>query len=185
MNCRRLAGWLLSGFAVFLLTGFSGDRSSPKPTSSMPAASVSKPALAIDFSQAAPREVEEKTEATVARDYSRAWHDLSNALAQNRADLLAGSFTGFAQERLASRIAAQRKAGLSTHYIEHGHRVQAIFYSPEGSAIQLRDAVQLEMQVLDGSSIISSQNATVNFVILMTATQDGWRVRLLQEAPGS
>ena len=180
---------LLISIALVVFSGFSGDRSSnPKREVAQPRNLPSSPTggatIPIDFSQAGPREVEDKTEATVARDYSRAWRDLERALEQNRTDLLASSFTGIAQEKLAARITGQRKAGLSTRYVDHGHRAQAVFYSPEGSAIQLRDAVQLEIQILDGGTVISRQSVTLNYLAIMTATQDGWRVRLLQEAAG-
>ena len=162
------------------LCGFSASTTPAKPAASAPAGGVQ---VQIDFSAAVPRDVEEKTEASVTRDYGRAWQDMTRALEQNRASLLAASFTGIAQEKLAVRIAAQQHAGLSTRYIDHGHRAQAVFYSPDGSAMQLHDSVQLEIQLLEGSSVISRQSVTLNYLALVTATQDGWRVRLLQEIP--
>ena len=177
---RQAALTCFYSFALaLLLCGFSDTKSAPARV----AAASQAPAIQIDFSSAAPRDVEEKTETSVSRDYARAWQAMQQALEQNRASLLGEAFTGIAQEKLAGRIAAQLHAGLRTRYTPHGHHAQAIFYSPDGSAMQLRDAVQLELEVLDGSSVLSRQNVTVTYVALMTATQDGWRVRLLQEVP--
>jgi hypothetical protein len=162
-----------------LLCGFADTNSPPAP----PAKPSSGQSIRIDFSTAGPREVEDKTETSLTRDYTRAWHAMETALAQNQASLLGESFTGIAQEKLAGRIAAQQRSGLHTRYTDRAHRVQAIFYSPDGSAMQLRDAVQLEVEILDGSTVLSRQNVTLNYLALMTATQDGWRVRLLQELP--
>ena len=78
----------------------------------------------------------------------------------------------------------QKKNGLRTRYIDHGHQVEATFYSPEGSAVQLRDTAQLEIQVLDGDKIVSSQNVTRNYIAVVTVVDDGWKVRALDSVPG-
>jgi hypothetical protein len=141
------------------------------------------PKVSLDTSSTGPRQVEDTTERAIIRDYGRAWHDMANALSENRSDLLPNSFVGIAQQKIRDRIASQQHSGLSTRIIDHGHRVQAVFYSPEGSAMELHDAVQYELQVLDGSSIISTQKVTANYIALMTVAEDRWKVRVLQEAP--
>ena len=171
--CALALGLLLCGFAD---TNPAPNRA-PKPSGGQ--------SIQIDFSAAGPREVEDKTVTSLTRDYTRAWHAMETALEQNQASLLGESFTGIAQEKLAARIAEQRHSGLSARYVDRAHRVQAVFYSPDGSAMQLRDAVQLEIEILDGSTVLSRQNVTLSYLTLMTATQDGWRVRLLQEVPGT
>ena len=127
--------------------------------------------------------MEDTTSRAIVRDYGRAWRDLSQALEQNRADLLGGSFVGIARDRLAAEIAAQSKAGLRTRYIDRGHKVQAVFYSPEGSAMQLRDVAQYEIDLLDGNDVVAKQDVTVNYLALMTVAEDRWKVRVLQAVP--
>lgn len=140
------------------------------------------PKVVLDVSAVGPRQVEDSTERAIIRDYGRAWHDMADALSQNRTDVLPASFIGIAQQKLADRISAQKKVGLSTRIVDHGHRVQAIFYSPEGSAMQLHDSAQLELQVLDGGNIVGTQNVTANYIALMTVAEDHWKVRVLQES---
>ena len=140
------------------------------------------PKVALDVTSTAPRQVEDSTQRAIIRDYGRAWHDMADALEQNRTDGLPASFIGIAQQKLADRIAAQRNAGLSTRIVDHGHHVQAVFYSPEGSAMELHDVAQLELQLLDRGNVVSTQNVTANYVALMTVAEDHWKVRVLQEA---
>jgi hypothetical protein len=140
------------------------------------------PKISLDISHSTPREVEDTTQRAIIRDYSHAWHDMADALAKNRADLLPASFVGVAQQKLGDRISAQKQAGLSTRIVDHGHRVQAVFYSPEGSAMELHDAAQYELQVMDGGTVVSTQNVTANYIALMTVGEDHWKVRVLQEA---
>lgn len=130
-----------------------------------------------------PREIEDTTEVAIPRDYATAWNALETALSQNRTDLLDTGFVGFARERLAQRIADQKKAGLRVRYVDRGHKVQAVFYSPEGSAMQLRDTAEYELEVVDGDKVIHSQPVTQNYVALMTVTEDRWKVRMLEAAP--
>jgi len=130
---------------------------------------------------AGPRDVEDATAAAVTRDYGIAWKSIESALSENRAEALDAGLIGFARDRMANRIADQKRSGLHTRYIDHGHRVQAIFYSPEGSTMQLRDAANVEVQVLDGAKVISSENVNRNYIALMTVTEDRWKLRVLQE----
>ncbi len=130
---------------------------------------------------AGPREIEDSTEAAIVRDYGTAWKSLETALENNSKEALDAGFVGFARDRYATRVADQKKSGLRTRIVDHGHKVQAIFYSPEGSAMQLRDTAQLEIQVLDGGNVISTRNVTRNYLALMTVTEDRWKVRVLQE----
>ena len=147
------------------------------------AASSAKPVLEVKLTaeNAQPRQVEDTTENAIVRDYSAAWKSLENSLAQNRDDQLAANFTGSALEQIKSRLEGQKKNGLHTRVIDRGHKLEAVFYSPEGSAMQLRDTAQLEIQVLDGSQVIHSEQATVHYIALMTTAEDRWKVRLLEE----
>jgi len=139
--------------------------------------------LQLDTSGVAPRQVEEKTERAILRDYAAAWASLSKALDQNRADLLTTTFVGDAQQLFATQIAQQSASGLRTKYVDHGHKLQAIFYSPEGSAMQLRDIANLEIQLIDGDKVVHSESLAVVYTAVMTTAEDRWKVRVLQAQP--
>jgi hypothetical protein len=147
------------------------------------AADPQLPSVQLNVDSAGGRPVEELTRKSVARDYARAWQSLAQALAQNRADLIDNDFVGIAEEKFAAAVADQTKAGLRTRYIDHGHKVDVLFYSPEGLSIELRDTASLERQVLDGDKVLFSEQVTAHYVSLMTPTEVRWKVRLLQEAP--
>lgn len=139
--------------------------------------------MSLDISKAEPRQVEEATQQAIVRDYGKAWQNMSAALEQNRAELLGPSFTGFAKDKLTKAIDEQKKNGLKRKYIDRGHKVQVVFYSVEGSAMELRDTAQVEIQLLDGSKVVHSEQATVNYVALLTPTENSWKVRMLEAEP--
>jgi hypothetical protein len=149
-----------------------------------PVFAAGSPSVSLNVSQAAPRQVEETTERSVARDYAAAWQAMADALDQNRVDLLATNFAGTAQDKLTAGIQEQQKSGLHQHIVDKGHRVEVVFYSQEGSAMELHDTAQLELQVLDGSKVIHSEDATVRYVALLTAAENSWKVRMLEAVPG-
>lgn len=142
-----------------------------------------KPNVALDFSNAAPRQVEDGTEKAVARDYTAAWQAMTQALEQNRADLLDPNFIGTAHDKLKETVQQQSQTGLHRRYVDRGHKVQAIFYSSDGSAIELHDTAQLSVQLLDGDKVVASKDLSQQFVVLMTAAENSWKVRILQEVP--
>lgn len=148
-------------------------------------AAPAAPKVTIDAKGATPREVEDQTQQSIVRDYGKAWQNLSEALQQNRPDSLNASFVGFARERWATAIKSQAKAGLSRKVVDHGHKLQVLFYSIDGSAIQLRDTAQLEIQYLDGGKVVHSEQVKESYVVLMTPAENSWKVRLLQEIPPS
>jgi hypothetical protein len=49
--------------------------------------------------------------------------------------------------------------------------------------MELHDTARLELQVLDGSKVIHSEDATVHYVALLTAAENSWKVRLLEAVP--
>jgi glutamine amidotransferase-like uncharacterized protein len=59
--------------------------------------------------------------------------------------------------------------------------VKAVFYSTDGSAMQLVDQAQLEVQTFDGNKLIDTQNAPQQYMVLMTPGADRWYVRDLEE----
>lgn len=173
---RDRMGWFLLavGFLfVVLVLGL--------PYSMFAAAPPKTPEVRLDISKAAPRDVEEQTEAAVVRDYGKAWQTLEQALEQNKPDLLTGSFVGYAQDRWGQTVKAQEKSGLSRRIVDHGHHVEVLFYSVEGSAMQLRDTAQLEVQYLDGGKVIHSESMTARYLALMTPAENSWKIRILQE----
>lgn len=156
----------------------------PAPTFSAPP--PKSPEVRLDASHAAPRDVEDQTQQAVIRDYGVAWQSLERALEENRADLLAANFVGYAQERWSATVNAQRLGGLSRRVKDHGHNLEVLFYSVDGSAIQMRDTAQLEVQYLDSGKVIRSEKFTAHYITLLTPAENSWKVRILQEiAPGS
>jgi hypothetical protein len=138
----------------------------------------------LDASQIQPRPLEQLTGEAIVKMYSKAWQNLETGLAENRPELIDESFVGYAHDKLLAQVKEQRKNGLSTRYVDHGHQVQATFYSPEGSAVELRDTAQLEIQLLDGNNVVSSQNVTRRYIAVVTVVEDGWKVRVLNGVPG-
>ena len=166
----------VAALAIALLAGFV------PPT--VRAADPQMPNVHLDADNGAGRPVEELTRKSVARDYAKAWRTLAQSLELNRAELIGNDFTGIAEEKFEATVASQAKAGLRTRYVDRGHKVEVLFYSPEGLSMELRDTAQLERQVLDGDKVIQSEQVTKHYIALMTPTEVRWKVRLLQEVPG-
>jgi hypothetical protein len=141
------------------------------------------PAVSLSVQNAAPRAVEDTTQKAIARDYATAWQAMTEALEQNRADLLAANFVGSANDTLTATIDAQRQSGLHQRIVDEGHTVDAVFYSPEGSAMEMHDTAQLQIQLLDGVNVIHSEDTTVHYVALLTAAENSWKIRVLQAVP--
>ena len=141
------------------------------------------PAVNLNIGDAGPRQIEDTTERALQRDYAHAWGSMEAALDQNRADILDADFIGVALDELKDRVSEQQKSGLRTRYIDHGHQLQAVFYSPEGSAVQLRDTAQLEVQYLDGGKLLHSEQRTESYTVVMTAGENRWKIRVLQSVP--
>jgi hypothetical protein len=150
-------------------------------TVSLLAADVA-PKVTLDVSASRPREVEESTVTSVVRDYAAAWRQLASAVEQNRSDLLDASFAGIARQNLGNLIASQQQNGLRQRYVDHGHTVKAIFYSADGSALELHDLAQIEFQLLDGDKVVGSEMATVSYIAILTPAENKWKVRVLQSA---
>jgi len=138
------------------------------------------PGVQLSTSHATPREVEDTTQKAIVRDYSAAWSALTEALVNNDAGALDSGFTGIAHDQFAARVRDQLKTGLSTQIVDRAHNLEAVFYSPEGSAMELHDTAEVEIQVMDGGTVIHSEHTTLHYVVLMTVAEDRWKVRLLQ-----
>lgn len=143
-----------------------------------------KPNIQLNASDTQPRPLEDTTQKAILRDYTAAWQAISTALANNNTAPLSDNFTGFALEKLTQRVKEQRSTGLTTRIIDHGHHVNAIFYSRDGSAVELRDTASIETQVLEGSTILHSDNSQIQYLAVMTGAADRWQVRVLENAAG-
>lgn len=133
----------------------------------------------LDASQIQPRPLEQLTGQSITKTYSNAWKNLETALEENRPEVIDESFVGYAHDKLLSQVQEQKKSGLTTRYVDHGHQVSATFYSPEGSAVQLQDTARFEIQLLDGGKVVSSQNVTRKYIAVVTVVEDSWKVRVL------
>jgi hypothetical protein len=138
--------------------------------------------ITVNVANVQPREVEDLTERALVREYGAAWQTLSKALKNNDIGALDQSFVGTARDRFAQQIEQQKSAGMSTTYLDKGHKLDVLFYSPEGSAIQFRDTASLELQVYENGKLIHTEPVQQQYVGLMTVYGDRWRVRVLQPA---
>lgn len=132
-----------------------------------------------------PRPLATQTREAVIRDYLQAWHSLSGALEQNRADLLNADFVGTAKEKLTDTIQQQASLGLRTRYQDHSHDVQLVFYSPEGLSVQLVDNVDYYVQLIDHDKVLTTQRVHERYVVVLSPSEVRWRVRIFQGEPES
>jgi hypothetical protein len=141
----------------------------------------SLPQVQLNADSIEPRPIEELTGTNVTRDYAYAWRDLAQALDKNDPELLSAYFTGFAKDNFTQRISDQKTTGVHVRYVDRGHKVKAFFYSPDGGEMQLLDKAQLEIQVYDGGGkLIHQENASQDYLVLMTPGADRWFVRALE-----
>jgi len=145
------------------------------------ATAQSLPQVHLDADALAPRPIEQLTKATITRHYARAWRDLAYALESGQAGALGEEFVGFDKDRLLRKIAEQKGAGLHVRIVDKGHQLTAVYYSADGTAMQLFDRAQLEIQTFDGSKLLDKEDATHAYVVIMTPGADRWYVRDLQE----
>ncbi len=146
-------------------------------------AADTSPQVTLKVSKATPRQVESLTQSAVLRDYKFAWGNLATAEESNSAASLSGLFVGDANARLAKEIQSQQKNGMSSRYSNQSHKVEAVFYSPEGDILELHDTAEYDFEVLDGGQSIHSEHAIVHYVVLMTPGADRWVIRHLQAVP--
>jgi len=138
------------------------------------------PRVEFDTSQLKPRPMEDVTARNIPRDYGRAWQTIEAALDQNQPRFLDSYLTGTALDKYKERVASQQKSGLHARYLDHGHKADAVFYSPDGGTVELHDTAQLEIQILDGTTIVHDENVTLRYLAVMTPAADRWNVRLLE-----
>lgn len=146
-------------------------------------AADSVPQVTLDAAKAGPRAVEPLTERSVVRDYKLAWMNLSHALESNSTVPLSGLFDGTAKAWLTSAVKDQQQTGLTARYLNQTHKLEAVFYAPEGDVMELHDTAEYDLQISDGDKTIHDEHATVHYVVLMTPGADRWVVRQLQAVP--
>lgn len=81
--------------------------------------------------------------------------------------------------RLYKAEAVSRSAAISLPHLASA----PIFHSPDGSAIELQDTAELQIQVLDGDKVLHSEDVTMHYVALLTAAENSWEVRVLEAVP--
>jgi hypothetical protein len=141
------------------------------------------PQVTLDTSKTAPRAVEPLTERSVLRDYKFAWTNLAGALESNSPYLLNGLFVGEASSLLNDEVANQQRSGLTSRYLNQNHKLEAVFYAPEGDVIELHDTAEYDLEILDGTKTIHTEHAVVHYIVLMTPGADRWVIRQLQSVP--
>jgi hypothetical protein len=146
-------------------------------------AADSTPQVVLNTSKAGPRAVEALTERAILRDYKFAWVNLDQALESNSTGPISGLFAGTASAWLNDAVASQQRAGITSRYLNQSHKVDAVFYAPEGDMIELHDTADYQLQVLDGSKTIHDEHVIVHYVVLMTPGADRWVIRQLQSVP--
>jgi hypothetical protein len=142
------------------------------------------PRVQMNVDNVSPRPIEDLTSKSVPRDYALAWQTLAQALSSNKTGLLDGYFTGLAKQDFAQRINSQIKSGMQTRCTDRGHKLEALFYSPAGDVMELRDHAQFDVQILDGGKVIYEEPINAQFMVLMTPGADRWLVRQLQATNG-
>lgn len=141
----------------------------------------STPPVRLNADGLAPRPIEELTGTTIVRHYAQAWRDMADALDSGRIERLGDDFVGFARDRLVERVSAQNRSGVHVRIVDHGHQLKPVFYSTDGTVMQLFDEAQLEIQTFDGSKLIDTQTAPHKYMVLMTPGADRWYIRDLEE----
>lgn len=143
------------------------------------------PQVRLNTDSIGPRPIEELTEKNIARDYALALRDFEYALSTNDPAMLGEYFTGIAKETFNQRVSSQQSADIRVRYTDHGHKVDALFYSPDGGEMQLVDHASFEIEIFDGSKLIHQEDVSQKYLVLMTPGADRWLVRSLEPIPES
>lgn len=165
--------WLMFALAALLLLAV-------QPCS---AAGDSLPRVEFNTRGASPRPVESLTERSIVRDYSYAWKSLADAFEHNSPELLDGYFVGKAGDALSAAVTGQKTSGIRSRCLNQDHKVEVVFYSPEGDVMELHDTAQCDLQLVDGGKVVHDEHVVLHYVVLMTPAADRWVVRQLQAVP--
>jgi hypothetical protein len=137
----------------------------------------------LDTKETKPRAMESLTGRGILRDYRFAWIGMAQALESNSLAPLEGSFAGDARQWLRETVVNQQHSGLSQRYAGQNHKLEVVFYAPEGDVMELHDTAEYQLQLLDGAKVIRDQHVVQHFVVLMTPGADHWVIRQLQAVP--
>jgi len=143
----------------------------------------SSPQATLNTSKAGPRSVEPLTQRAILRDYKIAWGDLDSAFGSNSEAALNGYFSGNAETSIKDALSSQRRAGMHSRYLNQNHKMEAVFYSPEGDVIELHDTAEYDFEIRDGDKVIHNEHSIVHYAVLMTPGADRWEIRQLEAVP--
>jgi len=146
-------------------------------------AADSGPQVSLESGKATPRAVEPLTQRSIVRDYKLGWTSLAKALEADSIGPLNGLFEGQAYEWLRDAVADQQKNGLKSIYANQTHRLEAVFYAPEGDVIELHDTAEYDVQISEGDKTIHNKHELVRYIVLMTPGADRWVIRQMQAVP--
>jgi len=138
----------------------------------------------LSVNGAGPRAVENLTQQGILRDYRLAWTSMAQALESNTSDPLEGPFAGEAKRQLIGSVNQQQQSGISQRYAGQNHKLEAVFYAPEGDVMELHDTAEYQHQILDGGKVIHDEHVVMHYVVLMTPGADRWVIRQLQAVSG-
>src|SRR6202035_786978 len=96
---------------------------------------------------------------------------------------LSGLFVGTANAWLTDAVASQRRNGLSSRYLNQNHKVDAVFYAPEGDMIELEDTADYDLQILDGDKTVHHEHVVVLSGVLSAPAAARCGIRQLQAVP--
>lgn len=139
----------------------------------------------LDTKKASPRAVESLTERGILRDYRSAWTSIAQALEVNTVDPLEGGFAGDAKQLFRDTVLSQQRSGLSQQYVNQSHKLETVFYAPEGDVMELHDTAEYDLRISEGGKIIHEEHVVMHYVVLMTPGADRWVIRRLQAVPQS
>jgi hypothetical protein len=126
------------------------------------------------------RQLQDESARTAIHSYLESWRSMSNALNQNRPELLDQDFIGSAKEKLSATIKEQVESGVHTDYRDRSHDIKILFYSPEGLSIELADTVTYDLQLFDNEKGVGTQQVQATYIVVLTPTEVRWRVRIFQ-----
>jgi hypothetical protein len=152
----------------------------PAPGAAADSSSNPLPQIQLDARNAGPRTMETLTEQNISRQYASAWQNLAAAFAYNQPAPLGDYFIAAARKQLTQAVTDQQKAGLHSNYLNQRHKVNVVFYAPEGDVVEIHDTVQCDFEVFDGEKLIHKEPAVLRYVVLMTPSADRWLIRQLQ-----
>jgi hypothetical protein len=181
LNPARLFGRSVWNVAlIFFLVFVASFSLLPRKVDADSQPANSLPQVQLDVRNAGPRTLESITQQNLVRHYTNAWQTLAAAFDNNASSSLGDYFVGPAREQLAEAVAGQQKTGMHSRYLEQRHKVEVVFYAPEGDVVELHDTLECQFQVFDGDKSIHDERAVLRYVVLMTPSADRWVVRQLQ-----